>query len=117
MKVTLSTDRTIATVDGFEFKVGENIEYKEAGSNRIGMGRITELKHPGYQQSEKESVWMCVADVVDGYAEWVSCVVWKQQHDSGMYNAIQTNAIAHEPVQSNPSNEPSNIPTAEDKLW
>jgi hypothetical protein len=115
MNVTLSPDRSVATVDGETLQVSQVIEYKSSDEDKIGAGKIVQFKHPGFQQSDTTSVWMFVADAVDGCGEWLSLAVWKEQKDKGLFNQI------NEPTKTQPNASVSNaaeiIPTDTDDLW
>lgn len=112
--IKLNEMRTEAEVNGFTFKVGQELPYKPSESEQLGIGRITELRHPGYQASEKDSVWMCVADVVEGYGNWVSCLLWVEQKRNGLFDDKIETAVKND---TNTNNKPADVPAEESELW
>lgn len=110
----LSLDGGSVTIAGLTVKVGETIEYKPTDSNKIGIGKVEQLKHPTGSGGvvERESVWMKVLDVVSGDPDWVSVSVWHQQYVTGMFNNQKT-----ETKNDDTNQQPAPVQPGGVELW
>lgn len=128
MKIVLAQDKMSVTLDDLVLKINDVITYVAADSEQASVGRIVELKHPGYKESDTESVWMAVCDVTGGMAEWVSCRVWKENKDNGMFDfesvpektkqtKQQQQQFTPTPFLYDTNNEQEDIQAGGDDLW
>lgn len=81
----LSQDKSSVVIEGETLRVNQTIDYKKGDEHRVSIGKITQFRHPGYNQSDKESVWMFVTDSETGDKEWISCHVWYEQKQNGIF--------------------------------
>lgn len=80
-KPVLSADKMQCDIGDFCLRVNTTVDYKPAADERLSMGKIDAFKHPGYSESDKQSVWMNIVDMTnDQQREWVSVSVWYEQH-------------------------------------
>ena len=77
-------------------KVGQSIDYKSATEHKISIGKIAAFKYSGYQQENKESVWMRVVDVEENTkSEWISLTVWEDQNKKGYFKKLTAKPVTN----------------------
>lgn len=82
----LAKDRTFVTIGNIRIKLHQNLDYKSATGRQVSVGKVVDLIHPGYEQADKQSVWMRIVDTINTMeSEWISVVTWYDQFMSGMF--------------------------------
>lgn len=104
MKPVIANDRRSCTIGSETLQLSQSIDFKSATEQRVGVGKILDFKYAGYNQSDKDSAWMLVRDVVEETEEWISLNVWLEHREKGLFGVTKKTEV----VSNDKSSESDN---------
>lgn len=90
----LNEGRTECRINTYCIPAGSVIYYKPSAAWVVGIGKVERFMYAGFQEQDRESVWMLIQDATDAEKEWISVKIWAEQKAQGRFDT----EITKEPI-------------------